>query len=114
MSCVILYYYIIICHIILFQYPFIFRGADLDEEKIKKFDEAFKFLDLYLGQSDWAAGDNLTVADFALVSSVSTAEVTYLVGYTKSVLNSPNEIISFFESVELPNWDLQETSKSRG
>ncbi|BES94429.1 glutathione S-transferase [Nesidiocoris tenuis] len=55
-------------------YPFIFRGADLDEEKIKKFDEAFKFLDLYLGQSEWAAGDNLTVADFALVSSVSTAE----------------------------------------
>ncbi|BES94430.1 unnamed protein product [Nesidiocoris tenuis] len=55
-------------------YPMIFGGAPYDEEKAKKLDEAYKFLDLYLGQSEWAAGDNLTIADLALVASVSTAE----------------------------------------
>uniref|UniRef100_A0A0A9XGG7 Glutathione S-transferase 1, isoform D n=1 Tax=Lygus hesperus TaxID=30085 RepID=A0A0A9XGG7_LYGHE len=55
-------------------YPIIFGGAPYDEEKAKKLDEAFKFLDGYLGKSEWAAGGNLTVADLALVASVSTAE----------------------------------------
>ncbi|KAE8572972.1 glutathione S-transferase 1 [Halyomorpha halys] len=56
-------------------YPVIFGGAPYDEEKAKKLDEAFGFLDGFLSNSTYAAGDNLTLADLALVSTVSTVEV---------------------------------------
>lgn len=53
-----------------------FGGAPFDEEKKKKLDEAYGFLDKYLEGGKWAAGDNYTLADIALAASVSTAEVS--------------------------------------
>lgn len=52
-----------------------FGGAPFDDEKKKKLDEAYEFLDKYLEGGKWAAGDNYTLADIALAASVSTAEV---------------------------------------
>lgn len=52
-----------------------FGGAPFDEEKKKKLDEAYVFLDKFLEGDKWAAGDNYTLADIALAASVSTAEV---------------------------------------
>ncbi|XP_023311254.1 glutathione S-transferase 1-1-like [Anoplophora glabripennis] len=57
-------------------YPVAFGGASFDPEKLEKLNEAFKFLDGFLANSEYAAGDTLTLADLSLVASVSTCEVT--------------------------------------
>ncbi|CAB3370882.1 Hypothetical predicted protein [Cloeon dipterum] len=45
-----------------------------DDELIKKFLEALELLNTFLEGKLWAAGDTMTIADFALAASVSTAE----------------------------------------
>uniref|UniRef100_A0A1B6K0S6 Uncharacterized protein n=1 Tax=Homalodisca liturata TaxID=320908 RepID=A0A1B6K0S6_9HEMI len=62
-------------------YPMFFGGAPFDEEKKKKLDEAFGFLDNFLNTNKCVAGDTYTLADIAVVVTVSTAEV---VGYDVS------------------------------
>nr|CAD7458695.1 unnamed protein product [Timema tahoe] len=58
-----------------YYYPIIFQKAKGDPEKFKKLEEAFEFLEKFLTGSAWVAGDKITIADFAVISSVSTAEV---------------------------------------
>lgn len=58
-----------------YYYPVIFGGAPYDPAKLSKIDDAFKFLDSYLEKTEYVAGDHLTLADLAIVSSVSTFEV---------------------------------------
>jgi len=58
-----------------YYYPMIFAGADKDPAKLEKINDAMKFLDIFLEGKDYAAGDNLTIADLALVASISTYEV---------------------------------------
>nr|WCC58220.1 glutathione S-transferase [Pharsalia antennata] len=56
-------------------YPVAFYGAsDFDPEKLEKVNEAFRFLDSFLADSEYAAGDTLTIADLSLVASVSACE----------------------------------------
>ncbi|VVC40045.1 Thioredoxin-like fold,Glutathione S-transferase, N-terminal,Glutathione S-transferase, C-terminal- [Cinara cedri] len=55
-------------------YPWIFAGVPKTDEKEKKIHDALAFLEIFLASSDWAAGDNVTVADLALVASISTFE----------------------------------------
>uniref|UniRef100_A0A1B6LFM5 Uncharacterized protein n=1 Tax=Graphocephala atropunctata TaxID=36148 RepID=A0A1B6LFM5_9HEMI len=62
-------------------YPTFFGGAPFDEEKKKKLDEAFGFLEQFLSDNKCVAGDSYTLADIAVVVTVSTAEV---VGYDVS------------------------------
>ncbi|XP_059478457.1 uncharacterized protein LOC132198427 [Neocloeon triangulifer] len=45
-----------------------------DQELLDKVIEALEMLDKFLDGKLWAAGDTMTIADFALVASVSTAE----------------------------------------
>lgn len=45
------------------------------DDKEKKIHDVLEFLEIYLGTSSWAAGDSITVADFALAASISTFEV---------------------------------------
>jgi glutathione S-transferase len=52
-----------------------FMEKIIDEELIKKALEGVELLNTFLEGHLWVAGDNMTIADFALVSSVSTAEV---------------------------------------
>jgi len=46
-----------------------------DDELLKKLLEGIEMLNTFLEGQLWAAGDTMTIADFALVASVSTAEV---------------------------------------
>lgn len=52
-----------------------FAKAPADPEAFKKIEAAFEFLNTFLEGQEYAAGDSLTVADIALVASVSTFEV---------------------------------------
>lgn len=58
-----------------YYYPVIFGSASFDPEKKKKMDEAMGFLNTFIGDSAYAAGDKLTIADLALVATVSTYDV---------------------------------------
>uniref|UniRef100_A0A1B6EXA4 Uncharacterized protein n=1 Tax=Cuerna arida TaxID=1464854 RepID=A0A1B6EXA4_9HEMI len=64
-----------------YYYPVMFGGGSYDNEKKKTLDDAFGYLDLFLKDGKWVAGDNLTLADIALVATVSSAEA---VGYEVS------------------------------
>ncbi|XP_025204059.1 glutathione S-transferase 1-1-like [Melanaphis sacchari] len=55
-------------------YPWIFAGVPKSDDKEKKIHDALAFLEIFLGSSAWAAGDSVTVADIALVASISTFE----------------------------------------
>ncbi|XP_056643878.1 uncharacterized protein LOC130449858 [Diorhabda sublineata] len=55
--------------------PVIFRGASIDPAKYEKIGKAFEFLDTFIGNNDFAAGDNLTLADLSLVSTVSSFDI---------------------------------------
>jgi len=55
-----------------------FAKTPADPEKYKKVEESYEFLNKFLENQDFVAGDNLTLADLAIIASVSTAEVTVL------------------------------------
>lgn len=50
-----------------------------DQEKKERFEDALNTLDYSLKRSKWVAGNAMTLADVAVVVSVSTAEVRSLV-----------------------------------
>nr|CAD7448465.1 unnamed protein product [Timema bartmani] len=58
-----------------FQYPTIFQKIPGSPKDLKKLEEAFTFLENFLTFSAWVAGDRITIADYAVITSVSTAEV---------------------------------------
>ena len=58
-----------------YYYPQYITKAQADPEMYKKIETAFEFLDIFLADSQYAAGDTLTLADLALLSTVSTLEV---------------------------------------
>ncbi|PSN34570.1 Glutathione S-transferase 1-1 [Blattella germanica] len=49
-------------------------GEEPDLAKYEKFKEAVQILDTFLEGRTWAAGDNLTVADIDLVTTITSAE----------------------------------------
>jgi glutathione S-transferase len=53
-----------------------FEGAEPDPAHYTKLEEAYQIFDKLLEGQTWAAGDNLTIADFALAATVSSAEVS--------------------------------------
>ena len=58
------------------QYPIIFGGAkQVDEAALTKTKQALKWLEGFIGDRGFVAGTSLTVADVALVTTVSTLEV---------------------------------------
>nr|AVC68805.1 glutathione S-transferase 8 [Subpsaltria yangi]AVC68806.1 glutathione S-transferase 9 [Subpsaltria yangi] len=56
-----------------YHYPVMFEGHTYEEGKKKKLDEAYGYLDKFLENSTWAAGDSITIADISLATSVATA-----------------------------------------
>nr|XP_022909213.1 glutathione S-transferase 1-1-like [Onthophagus taurus] len=54
--------------------PVLRHAQTPDKEKLGNFEEALGYLDEFLENQTWAAGSQLTIADFALISTVSTAE----------------------------------------
>ncbi|XP_069700043.1 glutathione S-transferase 1-1-like [Periplaneta americana] len=55
--------------------PILYRGSDGDPDQCKRFEDAFSKLDKYLEGQTWAAGDHITIADFPLIATVSSAEI---------------------------------------
>lgn len=58
-----------------YYYPQIFAKAPANPENLKKIEDAFGFLNTFLEGQTYAAGDSLTLADIALVATVSSFEV---------------------------------------
>jgi glutathione S-transferase len=54
------------------------RQEPADPEKFKKMEEAVQWLDGFLADSEFAAGNEVSIADYTLYSSFSTFDV---VGY---------------------------------
>ncbi|XP_062534421.1 glutathione S-transferase D2-like [Armigeres subalbatus] len=56
----------------------LFRTGSLGpEENSAKLDEAFGFLEAFLGKTRYVAADHLTIADISLVATVSTLDICY-------------------------------------
>jgi len=53
----------------------LFRDEKITDKKLADLNEALEWLDGFLKKSKWAAGDNMTIADCSLVSTVSTIEI---------------------------------------
>ncbi|KAH8331065.1 hypothetical protein KR067_011085, partial [Drosophila pandora] len=58
-----------------YYYPFIQTGKPGSDDDLKRIDTTFGFLNTFLEGQDYVAGDHLTVADFAILSSVSTFDI---------------------------------------
>jgi glutathione S-transferase len=56
-----------------------FAKAPSDPEKFKKIEESYEWLNKFLENQDFVAGDTLTIADLSIMTSVSTIKVTFLV-----------------------------------
>ncbi|KAJ9598046.1 hypothetical protein L9F63_026849, partial [Diploptera punctata] len=82
-------------------YPIYFAKAPADPEKMKKIEESYQFLDKFLEGQEFVAGNSLTIADLAIVSSVSTAEI---VGF--DITRYPN-VTKWFEKMKkvVPGYD---------
>ncbi|KXJ72089.1 hypothetical protein RP20_CCG018983 [Aedes albopictus] len=66
-----------------YYYPAIFQNQPFNEELFKKLEEAFEFLEIYLGQGAYVAGDKLTVADFCVLASVTTMKEAAGIDFSK-------------------------------
>lgn len=56
--------------------PIMRLGLPADPEKLKRFEDSVEFFDIFLASSKYAAGDEPTIADYSLLSTWSTIEVT--------------------------------------
>lgn len=57
-----------------YWYPQLFAKAPANADNLKKMQDAMGFLNTFLEGHEWAAGDSMTVADIALVTTVSSYE----------------------------------------
>lgn len=91
-------------------YPVIFWGAkSLDPSKKKKLEEAFGFLDKYLDLSlPWVAGADITLADFSIVATVSTAVAC---GFNLNEKNYPY-VHKWFKSAQETIDDYEKINKA--
>lgn len=51
-----------------------YNGSSGDPQKANALKQSLDWLDMYLEDTDYAAGDSLTIADFALLASVTHLE----------------------------------------
>lgn len=49
----------------------------IDEKDVEAVEKAFEILNVFLENNDYVAGEDLTIADFSILVSVSMAEVRY-------------------------------------
>lgn len=61
---------------LLFQFPIVILDEkEISKEKLSAINEAYTFLNKFLESSQYIAGDDLTIADFCCVATVSTATI---------------------------------------
>lgn len=70
-----------------YYYPQMMHKLPADPEKLKKADEAVEFLDGFLANSTYAAGETITIADYSLLASFSTFDTA---GYDSSRFQNVN------------------------
>ncbi|KAH8247704.1 hypothetical protein KR038_008602, partial [Drosophila bunnanda] len=58
-----------------YYYPIFRDGQPANADNFKKIEVAFEFLNTFLEGQEYVAGDHLTVADIAILSSVSTFDI---------------------------------------
>ncbi|KAF5287201.1 hypothetical protein FQA39_LY16020 [Lamprigera yunnana] len=55
-----------------YYYPIMMTGAAPDLEKYKRMEEALEFLNTFLKSQEFVAGNNLTVADYVISTTITT------------------------------------------
>jgi len=58
-----------------YYYPLFHTGKPGSDEDFKKIESSFEYLNIFLEGQNYVAGDHLTVADIAILSTVSTFEI---------------------------------------
>jgi len=58
--------------------PVVNTGTAGDKASLDKLDEALNILDNILKGQTWVAGSNITIADYSIVVTVSSIEVSFL------------------------------------
>ncbi|XP_075148965.1 glutathione S-transferase 2-like [Haematobia irritans] len=59
-------------------YPYAFHNKSKDMEGFEKLQTALQFLNTFLSESKYVAGDSLTLADLSILASMTTMEVAEL------------------------------------
>ncbi|KAK9881162.1 hypothetical protein WA026_014510 [Henosepilachna vigintioctopunctata] len=59
-----------------YYYPVYLHSGSFEPAKLERIKEAFNFLNVFLENQEFAAGNNLTIADFALIATVSNFEIS--------------------------------------
>lgn len=65
-----------------FQLTPAFFGGEITENNLKMLNDSLQVLDQYLSGQEWVASENLTIADIALVTTVSTIDVSLFIPVT--------------------------------
>ncbi|XP_071453224.1 glutathione S-transferase 1-like [Hetaerina americana] len=56
-------------------FPLLFLGKkEMTAEAKKEVEEAYQYMEKFLEEHDWVAGDNMTIADFCCVASITSLE----------------------------------------
>ena len=71
-------------------YPVIMQKKKMDQEKLTKLEEALGWTEAILDKTKYIAGDHLTIADFAIIATLSTIEA---VGHDLSAYPNINRYI---------------------
>ncbi|KAG5676408.1 hypothetical protein PVAND_006246 [Polypedilum vanderplanki] len=87
-----------------FFYPQLMQNAEADPKKFKELEEAVEFLETSLSKSTYAAGEKLTIADFALAVTTSMCVLT---GYDLSKYSNITRWYQLMKD-ELPGWEINE------
>ncbi|XP_049278256.1 glutathione S-transferase 1-like [Anopheles funestus] len=89
-----------------YYYPLYFEGAPAGGEKLEKLEEALSLLNGFLTTNPYAAGPNMTLADYSLVATVSSLEV---VQYD---LSKYPAIAAWYEACKATIVDYQEINEA--
>jgi len=87
-----------------YYYPQIFAKQPADPEKYKKMEEGVEFLNTFLANSTYAAGEDLTIADLSLAATMTTFEVA---GFDFSKYENVAKWYAKCKA-NAPGWDLNE------
>lgn len=84
-----------------YYYPQFHVGKPADPEAFKKIESAFGFLNIFLEGQEYVAGDHLTIADIAILATVSTFVVAEF-----KLSNYPN-VEKWYENAQkvTPGWE---------
>jgi glutathione S-transferase len=65
-------------HVLYSQLIPIIAGSQGEKSSLEKLEGAFSVLDTFLEGKNWVAGNNITIADYSIIATVSSIEVSIL------------------------------------